>query len=113
MSESRSANWRVVLRRRLFVAAAFLVLWATGIEARLCYLQVRRHSDLQARAERQQMQTVEVSAKRGDILDRSGKVLAYSVDADSIYAVPGEIDDPDKAALLLCEALEKCSATQC
>jgi len=110
VSESRSANWRVVLRRRLFVAAAFLVLWATGIEARLCYLQVRRHSDLQARAERQQMQTVEVSAKRGDILDRSGKMLAYSVDADSIYAVPGEIDDPDKAALLLCDALEKCSA---
>ena len=78
MSESRSANWRVVLRRRLFVAAAFLVLWATGIEARLCYLQVRRHSDLQARAERQQMQTVEVSAKRGDILDRSGKPVSQA-----------------------------------
>ena len=32
-------------------------------------------------------------AKRGDILDRRGRVLATSVDADSIYAVPSEIDD--------------------
>ena len=42
--------------------------------------------------------TVETTAKRGDILDRDGRVLAYSVDADSIYAVPTEISDPDAAA---------------
>ena len=32
-------------------------------------------------------------AKRGDILDRRGRVLATSVDADTIYAVPSAIDD--------------------
>ena len=112
MSEPSSDNWRRLVRRRLFVAAALFMLWATGIEARLFYLQVRKHADLQARADRQQMQTVEVSAKRGDILDRHGKVLAYSVDADSIYAVPSEIEDPDKAAALLCSALEDCPAKE-
>ena len=34
-------------------------------------------------------------AKRGEILDRTGRVLAYSVDADSVFADPSEIDDPD------------------
>ena len=29
---------------------------------------------------------MDISAKRGDILDRHGRVLAYSVDADSVYA---------------------------
>jgi cell division protein FtsI (penicillin-binding protein 3) len=109
VSEPSSDNWRHLVRRRLLVAAALFMLWATGIEARLFYLQVHKHADLQARAERQQLQTVEVSAKRGDILDRHGKVLAYSVDADSIYAVPSEIVDADKAAALLCHGLENCS----
>ena len=37
-------------------------------------------------------------ANRGDILDRNGRVLAYSVEAESIYAVPSEIDNVDKIA---------------
>ena len=110
MSEPTSDNWRRLVRSRVLVAAALLVVWATGIEVRLFYLQVGRHADLESRAERQQMQKLDVSAKRGDILDRHGKVLAYSVDTDSIYAVPSEIEDPDKAARQLCHALEDCSA---
>ena len=66
-----------------------------AIEARLVYLQVVQHAELTARAERQQSRTIEAPAKRGDILDRHGRILAYSVDADTIYAVPTEIDDPD------------------
>ena len=72
-----------------------LALWAAGIEARLVHLQVVRHGDLMARAERQQLGTSEAPAKRGDIVDRRGHVLATSVDADTIYAVPSDIDDPD------------------
>ena len=61
------------------------LLWSIGIEARLVYLQVVRHEDLTSRAERQQSRTIEAPAKRGEILDRRGRVLAYSVDADTIY----------------------------
>ena len=93
-----SIPWRKTLKRRLLVAALALVAWSAAIEARLVYLQVGRHADLTARAERQQLRTVETPAKRGDILDRDGRVLAYSVDADSIYAVPTDISDPDAAA---------------
>ena len=72
-------------------------LWVAGIEARLVYLQVDRHDDLVARAERQHERTQSAPAKRGDIVDRHGRVLASSVDADTIYAVPSEIDDATDA----------------
>lgn len=108
MSEKPTIAWRTTLKRRLAVAAIAFLAWTAAIEARLVYLQIVRHEDLSARAERQQMRTVEAPARRGEILDRAGRVLAHSVEADSIYAVPTEIDDPDQAAAALCGALEDC-----
>ncbi len=91
------------------VAAGALVLWALAIEARLVVLQVVQHGELAARAERQQMSTVLAPAKRGEIFDRSGRLLAYSVDADTIYAVPTDVADAAKTAAALCEALDDCT----
>ena len=102
--------WRQTLKRRLLVAVVLLAGWAVAIEVRLAYLQLARHADLRARAERQQTHTIETTPKRGDILDRKGRVLAYSVEADSIYAVPTDIGDPRVTAVDLCRALEDCSA---
>ncbi len=85
-------NWRPTIAKRVAVAAAVFAVWTLGIEIRLIYLQVVSHADLVARAERQQMRTVPSPAKRGEISDRHGRVLAYSVDADTIYAVPHEIE---------------------
>jgi cell division protein FtsI (penicillin-binding protein 3) len=112
VAEKPAFAWRQTLKRRLLVAAVALIAWSGAIEARLVYLQVGRHADLMARAERQQLRTVETTAKRGDILDRAGRVLAYSVDADSIYAVPTEISDPDAAARALCGVLEDCGSRE-
>jgi cell division protein FtsI (penicillin-binding protein 3) len=108
----QAVDWRVTLRRRVVVAASLLGLWAVGIEVRLVYLQVFRHADLVARAELQQMRTIPSPAKRGDILDRHGRVLATSVDADTVYAVPREIADPTAAASQLCAALGDCTAKE-
>ena len=36
-------------------------------------------------------------ATRGEILDRNGRILAYSVDAETIYAIPSEVADPAAA----------------
>lgn len=102
-------HWRPTLKRRLMVAAGVLVLWALAIEVRLVVLQVVQHPELVARAERQQMSTVPAPAKRGEISDRNGRLLAYSVDADTIYAVPTEITDPGKTADALCGALDDCT----
>jgi cell division protein FtsI (penicillin-binding protein 3) len=105
-------NWRPTINRRVLVAAAVLAVWTAGIEARLIFLQVISHDELAQRAERQQMRTQTLPAKRGEIVDRRGRLLAYSVDADTIYAVPYDIKDPDKTAAALCAALDDCSAKE-
>ena len=105
-------DWRVTLRQRVLVVAALLAVWVTGIEAKLVYLQVFKRADLEARAERQQERTQASPAKRGDILDRRGRVLATSVDADTVYAVPTEIDDAAAAARTLCGALGDCDSRE-
>src|SRR6476660_4173628 len=113
MSIPRTAapvDWRATLQQRAFIVAIALAVWVAGIEAKLIYLQTFERADLVARADRQHERTQSAPAKRGDILDRRGRVLATSVDADTIYAVPTEIDDPKDAVQKLCEALGDCTA---
>jgi cell division protein FtsI/penicillin-binding protein 2 len=112
VQKTPTVNWRITLRRRTLIAAVALGLWMLGIESRLVYLQVLRGADLAARAARQQMQVEKVAAKRGDILDRRGRVLATSVDADSIYAVPSEIENSEAVVAKLCGALGDCKAKE-
>ena len=106
------ADWREVLRSRLIVCAGFFVLWTVSVEARLVYLQVIEHADMMTRANRQQLRTVKLPAKRGEIVDRAGRVLAYSVDADTIAADPTEVADPQMVATRVCAALDHCSSPQ-
>lgn len=98
-------DWRATLKQRAGVAAAGFALWVVAIEVRLVHLQVIQRAELVDRAERQQQRTKPTSAKRGDILDRRGHVLATSVGADSIYAVPSAIGDQREAVARLCGAL--------
>ena len=104
--------WRGRVQTRVVATAVAFGLWGAAIEGRLVWLQVVQHDELTARAERQQMRTLEAVAKRGEILDRNGHVLAYSVDAESVYAVPTEIKDPATIARLLCRALDDCDARE-
>jgi cell division protein FtsI (penicillin-binding protein 3) len=103
-------DWRGTLRARLFVFTLVFALWTVAIEARLVYFQVFARATLQGRADRQQLTTVTLSPKRGEILDRNGHLLAYSVDADTIAADPSKVDDPVETARLVCAALQTCDA---
>ena len=94
-AQSPPEDWRGTIRARLAVTAIAFAAWTVCIEARLLYLQVYRHSAMMARAESQQLQTVEAPAKRGDIVDRNGRLLAYSVEAESLWADPSKIQDLD------------------
>lgn len=105
-------DWRATLRRRLVFASALFALWAVAIEVRLVVLQVVEHQDMVQRADRQQMQTRPLAARRGDIVDRRGHVLATSVDADTIYAVPSAIDDEAGTVRRLCGAFGDCTAKE-
>ncbi len=109
-ADSRPDDWRRTIRARLAVTAIAFAAWTVCIEARLLYLQVYRHGAMVARAESQQLQTVEAPAKRGDIVDRNGRLLAYSVEAESLWADPSKVQDVEKTASLICGALDDCAA---
>jgi len=105
-------DWRTTLKRRVALAAIVLGVWAAAIEVRLVVLQVVEHDDLVDRAERQQIQTRTLAAKRGNIVDRNGRVFATSVDADTIYAVPSVIGDEAATVRQLCAAFGDCTAKE-
>ena len=110
MTQPSTGAWRTVVSKRLYVCAVVLALWSVAIFGRLLYLQVLQHEDFARRADKQQQRTVEAPAKRADIVDRNGQLLAYSVEADTIYAVPTDIGDPIQASIALCRALDDCTA---
>ncbi len=101
-------GWRRTVGRRLAVVAALFGLCALAILARLVNLQIYQRHDLEMRAESQRSRLLEVPARRGDLLDRHGHVLAYSVDVDTVYANPGKVQNPVPAASRICGALGDC-----
>jgi cell division protein FtsI (penicillin-binding protein 3) len=86
---------------RLLIVAGVALLWTTGVFGRLSYLQLIKHGEYLARAQRQQQRTIEITPKRGIIYDRNLRALAMSVPVKSAFAVPVEIADESLAARLL------------
>lgn len=89
-----------VWRSKFIVAAiamGFMVL-----AARAAYVQVIDNAFFQRQGEVRFARTLELPASRGRILDRNGLLLASSVIAPSIWAIPEDIerDDPDVKAKL-------------
>lgn len=103
------ATWRRAFRRRLLLVLVVFTLWTAGIQTRLVYLQVVQHPKYLEEANDQQMRVFEPAPKRGDVLDRDGNLLAYSVDADTIVANPRAVRDPKATAAALCDVFRDCT----
>jgi cell division protein FtsI (penicillin-binding protein 3) len=86
---------------RLLMVAGVALLWTTAVFGRLSYLQLIKHGEYLARAQRQQQRTIEITPKRGIIYDRNMRALAMSVPVKSAFAVPAEVADESLAARLL------------
>ena len=104
--------WRRAYRRRLLMVGVVLAMWTAGIQARLVYLQVIRHPAYLAKANNQQMDVETLMPKRGEVLDRNGDVLAYSVDADTVVASPRLVKDPAATAQALCRVFTDCTTKE-
>src|SRR5712664_4266520 len=89
-------------RRALFVSLG-LVVWMLAVGARLVQLQVSRHDELAARARNQQLSSIETAPTRGQVLDRQGRELARSLDTESFYADPSEIQSAAETARRIAE----------
>jgi cell division protein FtsI/penicillin-binding protein 2 len=61
---------------------------------RLVQVQVVQAADLANQGLSQRLVTRELAPQRGKIFDRNGELLAMTVEAQSIWANPGQIEDP-------------------
>ena len=80
--------------RSKFIVAA-IALGFVALAARAAYIQVYANEFYQKQGEVRFARTLELPANRGRILDRNGVILASSVPAPSIWAIPEDIErDP-------------------
>ncbi|HUY95145.1 MAG TPA: penicillin-binding transpeptidase domain-containing protein [Terracidiphilus sp.] len=86
---------------RFWLICLFFLFWTFAIAGRLFWLQILRHQEYAERAQKQQQRTFEVAPRRGILYDRSLHELAMTVQMNSIYAVPTEIEDKEAAAKAL------------
>jgi cell division protein FtsI (penicillin-binding protein 3) len=97
-NRTNAARVMPLKRARFWLICLFFLVWALVIAGRLFWLQVVRHKEFVERAQKQQQRTFEVAPRRGVLYDRNLRELAMTVQVDSIYAVPTEIDDKQAAA---------------
>ncbi len=80
--------------RSKFIVAG-LALAFVGLAGRAAYVQVIGNDFFQRQGEVRFTRTIELPANRGRILDRNGLILATSVVAQSVWAIPEDVDKND------------------
>ncbi|MGH6639556.1 MAG: peptidoglycan D,D-transpeptidase FtsI family protein [Polaromonas sp.] len=77
--------------RSKFIVAGIALAFA-GLAGRAAYIQVFGNEFFQRQGEVRFARTLELPANRGRILDRNGLILASSVPAPSIWAIPEDVE---------------------
>jgi cell division protein FtsI/penicillin-binding protein 2 len=93
-------------RARALVLLVVFTLLAGAIGARLVWWQVAQQPWLAQRALAQLAQDEELPARRGEITDVNGTLLATSVELQSVFATPPLVDDPRATAVELARVLD-------
>lgn len=104
-NKRQKSSLRQVLFTRFMIVVAFFVLWICGISLRLIDLQVTQHAWLKERAQDLRQDVKHTPSMRGTIYDRTGRALAMSIRAKTLYMNPLEIKDVDSTAAALAKAL--------
>lgn len=86
----------MIWRRSLIVLLVILIAGFGSVAARLLYLQTYMAPELQKRAVNQQLADTTISAKRGSIYDRNGKVLAQSATVWKIVIAPINLETDEE-----------------
>jgi cell division protein FtsI (penicillin-binding protein 3) len=89
-----------------------LSVWAVAVFVRLVDLQIVQHATLEARGKKLQELRITEPAQRGDIVDRRGRPLAYTVAEDTLSVDPRLLEDRAQSVARLCDALGDCTADE-
>ncbi len=88
-----------------FVLILFVVSFGAILE-KIYNIQILQHEKFLNLSNRQYYRTLSPMPERGTIYDRTGRELAVSVEADSVYANPLELEDPFKTANIISRILK-------
>ncbi len=94
-----------IRRRAGIIVTLFGMAWLVLV-GRLIQLQVWQQGDLGERAVRQREVVEEIAPRPGDIVDCHGRLLATSVQAQSLYVIPSRLTKPWDLAEQLAGALQ-------
>ncbi|WP_034512085.1 penicillin-binding protein 2 [Blastococcus sp. URHD0036] len=96
-----------VLRPRgLRVGMALIAAALLLVTGKLVLLQGVDGAQYAEAASQARLRTVDIAALRGQVLDRDGNLLAYTVDASLVVADPSLVADPQRTALALTTLLD-------
>ena len=82
---------------RMTLAVSVILCLLVAVIYRAHYVHAEQGTELTEKSERQTNREMTLKARRGSIRDRSGTLLAVSVEVSSIYANPKIIEDKDGA----------------
>ena len=93
-------------QRRVFILVIVIILVFITVFCRLGYLQLVKGKELQVLGASQWLRDLPLSAKRGDILDCNGTLLATSKTTYDVYVRARSVDNPNTLARLISEKLD-------
>ena len=94
----RNVSW---LRLRILIIYVLFCTLFLVVLARAYHLQIIRHDEIVSVVEKQQQEIVELEPLRGMIEDRTGRLLAVSIELDSVYIHPHKIERPNDVVVAL------------
>lgn len=95
----KNSNKKSVKSKSLLICLLVFFIVLLLLILRLAYLQFIKGPDLKESANRQQSTNRVISAKRGNIYDSTGKLLAASASVDTVSINPSKIKDENKETL--------------
>ena len=101
-----------VFRRRVLVLLGGILLWTGVIIYRLVDLQIIRSEELKQQTAGLHYAVEPIPARRGEVHDANGKILAISRTEPHITADPAQIENPKETAAVLAKILNKDRAWQ-
>lgn len=100
------------MNNRIRILTGILVLGEAAVLFRLAQLQIFQHTRLAKRASEQFQRVVREVPDRGVLCARGGEPLTLTLEVESCFAVPDEIEDPEWAARKLSQILGKERASE-
>ncbi|WP_241420994.1 penicillin-binding transpeptidase domain-containing protein [Candidatus Contubernalis alkaliaceticus] len=96
----------ITFKKRLIFLFLIISLSMFMLIGRLAWIQLVKAEELQQEARDQWNRGITVSALRGTIYDRNGRILAGSATAETVVAIPRQVEDPEETARALAPVLE-------